>query len=393
MSNDISKPKKGRRKFTFAFFTTLILPFTKLLFNYKYERIPKIDGPIILLCNHTTDCDCGFVAAAARRPIRFVATENVARMGLLGKILMFLFEPILHYKGAVGIGTVKQILQAVKDGQNVGLFPEGNRTFNGITCPIPSSTAKMIRSSGATLVNYKLSGGYFTTPRWGRKIRKGMIKGSISGIYPPETLRSMTNEEVKNIIEKDLYVDAYAEQKLCPIRYKNKNRAEYLESTLFMCPKCHKIGTLISSGCSIRCTDCNYLAEYTEYGYVLSEGVEKTITELDAAQHEYIKQLTDMEHSKPLFGDKVILKEIDNNHAIVSEKECEVKAWFDRFELGDNVIDFEDIEGIAINQRNLLLINVKSKDTHFEVSSDGHFSALKYLYLVRTVSNSKNGVL
>lgn len=119
----------------------LLLKLTKktmyILFRSDMETLKDVPEPYLLLSNHTTDFDCAFIAAASQAPVSFVATENILRMGLLGNLAAKLFHPIIHYKGTMGITTSKHIIKAMRDGKNVAMFPEGNRSFNGTTCPIP----------------------------------------------------------------------------------------------------------------------------------------------------------------------------------------------------------------------------------------------------------------
>ena len=51
---------------------------------------------------------------------------------------------------------------------NVCVFPEGNRTWDGVTAKFLPSIGKLARSSGASLVTYKLTGGYFASPLGGQ---------------------------------------------------------------------------------------------------------------------------------------------------------------------------------------------------------------------------------
>ena len=111
---------------------------------------------------------------------------------------------------------MKEILAKLRDGRNVALFPEGNRSFNGLSGDFPPATGKLVKKSGATLVTYRLHGGYLTTPRWSTSLRKGKLWGEIAGIYSPEKLKAMTEDEVNRAIRHDLFVDAYADQKKTP---------------------------------------------------------------------------------------------------------------------------------------------------------------------------------
>ena len=175
----------------FKFLPPLLRPVMRLLLRYRGEPIPDPGGPVFVLSNHNTDLDCILLGLSARRLMYFVATETVVRMGFLGKLVKRYFDPILHRKGVQGAATVRAILSRIRDGFSVVLFPEGNRSFNGQTCPIPPATGKLARMCGATLVTYRLTGGYFSSPRWGRGLRRGRLEGRVAGVYSPEALKAM----------------------------------------------------------------------------------------------------------------------------------------------------------------------------------------------------------
>ena len=403
-----SKPRYG---WFFDTAVAVLKPIARLLFNFEYEAL-DIEGPALVLCNHNTDFDCFFLACAINSTLSFVMTENVVRMGFLGHIATKYFDPIIHYKGTVGLSTTKNILKKLKSGKSVAMFPEGNRSFNGKTCPIPPATAKLAKATGASLVTYKFTGGYFSYPRWGTGIRKGKLAGKVANVYSAEQLAEISAEELQARIEADLYTDAYEEQKIRKIAFKGKKRAEGMESTLFRCPDCGKIGTLRSVDNSIFC-ECGFDAYYNEYGWLeCSSGKQYTITELDEDQRNYLADLVSEQcgsSSAPelesdickepstaedsLFSDNADFSIINENHELKQKTNIKLRAFKNRFCLGDTILPFEKIRGIAINQRNLLLIHVDGIKGHYELSGSIGFNALKYLYLYRAVCGSRNGLI
>ena len=127
--------------------------------------------------------------------------DNVVyRAGFASKVLRYVFEPIAKRKGTSDTVTVMKSIRALREGKNVCLFPEGQKSFNGRTGEIHLATGKLVKASKASLITYKLEGGYFTTPRWGYGIRKGKMHGSIVNIYDPETLEKLSAEEITDII-------------------------------------------------------------------------------------------------------------------------------------------------------------------------------------------------
>ena len=157
----------------------------KIKFNYSAPTYaPK--GPFIVLCNHVTDWDPIFVGAAFKEQMYFVTSEHLLRLGFVSKLIMWLQAPIARQKGGSAAGAVKAMLRAMKEGHNIGLFPEGNRTWDGVTRDFPASTGKLVRSCGGTLVTFRLSGGYFASPRWaGASTRRGRMRGQVVGTYSP----------------------------------------------------------------------------------------------------------------------------------------------------------------------------------------------------------------
>ena len=366
----------------------LAAPFLRLKFRYSYDMLPDIKGPYLLLANHNTDYDPLFLGVACPTQMYFVATEKILRMGFLSVLVTALFQPIIHYKGKTGISSVKEILHKLKEGRNVALFPEGNRSFNGLTGDFVPATGKMAKRSGAALITYRLHGGYFTSPRWAAGLRKGRMRGEVAHVYTAETLKTMTEKEINEAIRKDLQIDAYAEQKQDPVAYEGTDLALGLESTLFACPKCGRISSLRSSGNVLSCSQCDFSVQYDAYGYLTdAAGQQYTITELDAQQRKLIRELSARPTEELLFQDSVNCETIGKNHEVLSKEEKELRAYSDRLEIGERTLPFEQISGMAINQRNLLIIHCED-ESHLELSGEISFSALKYLYLYQNIGKT-----
>ena len=183
---------------------TLLRPWIIHKFNFKSE-IYNVDGPCLVLANHNTDWDPLVVATAFPNQMYFVASEHIFRWGFVSRIIHWLVAPISRLKSRTGASTVMTVLRKLRDGANVCIFAEGEKSWNGVTCHIADATGKLARASGASLVTYRLEGGYFTHPRWAKTHRRGKMRGSVVGIYTPEMLKAMDPEEINDIINRDLY--------------------------------------------------------------------------------------------------------------------------------------------------------------------------------------------
>ena len=268
----------------------LVAPLICKWFRMERVMLPAdVQTPFLLVSNHNTDLDPVFVGACYAKHMYFVASEHALRGGLGGYLLKKLFAPIARQKGGTDALSAMQIMRKLRGGANVALFAEGNRSFEGVTGPMFPATGKMVKAARCALVTFKLEGGYFTSPRWSHTFRRGRMKGYPVHIYTREQLASMTAEDVSGVIAADLYEDAYARQARESTRFAGKSLAEYLETALFLCPACGRVGTLQSQGDRFFCT-CGLSAVYDEWGR-LSGAPFATVLAWDAWQRVQLASL------------------------------------------------------------------------------------------------------
>ncbi len=385
LQEELEKDHEGYCRF-WDIFGRVMRPALRLVFGYRGEMIPKLEGPALILYNHTTDLDFAFVSASSKTKGYFVITSTVERKGRIGKWAAKRFHLILHDKGGSGIDTARTMLERLKWGYGIVLAPEGNRSFNGETCPIPASTGKLARISGATLVTYRISGGYLTTPRWGRGIRRGRMQGRVMGIYSPETLKAMSAREVSSQVEKDLAIDAFDEQKAAPVRFRNRNRAEYLETLIYLCPHCRSFDTMLSKGDGIRCS-CGYSMKYTGYGYLEDPSGRKcTVAVLDKGQKRVLKDIVSRNDGRyALFSDRLVQKTVEKDGRLTERREVTLTAYKDHIKIDDLEIPWEKLQAVTIVQRNMLILHIKGHEEHFEYTGSPRFNAVKYMDLFSAV--------
>ena len=315
-----------------------------------------VDAPCIVISNHVTDLDPFLVAMSfPHKQLYYVASEHIFRLPVASKIITTLLDPIARKKGDSGFGAVREILRRVKQGHSICLFAEGDCTWDGRTGPIPPATGKMVRSSGATLVTYRLEGGYFTSPRWGRGIRRGEMRGHPVGVYPPEQLRKMKGKEITALIERDIFEDAWARQKAHPVTYQTNCRAERLEIALFLCPECRHIGTLKADGDTLRCSCCGS-AVRMQTDYTFAPGAPfPTVAEWDQWQHKALCA-GDYAHGETLFSDPVCaFSRILPDHRTEKLTATELVQRDGVLHCGGMTFPLREIEHMAIVQKRLLL--------------------------------------
>lgn len=371
-----------RHKLAFALLAPALSVFVKVRFRYEYDDLSKIEGPYLLLVNHNMELDPVLVGVAAKQQLYFVASEHIMRKGFGTWFLMRYFRPIIHKKGKQGIQTVKQMLKTLRDGRSVCIFPEGNRSFNGLTGDMLPTIGRVAGRSGMKLVTYRIEGGYLTQPRWSLTLRRGRLKGRLVQVYSPDALKDMTDEQINQAIREDLYEDAYATQQKERIAFRGKNLALGMESTVFACPVCGRIGALHSDATRLYC-ECGWKAVYDVYGELTDKvGRKYTITQLDTIQRRRLEEyIASCEENTLLFSDRVTLHSIDQNHNVIGTEDGILAAYGDRLECCGRTIPYEEIQGMAIFSRNFMILHIQGQEGHMEIKADKMFCALKYLYL------------
>ena len=224
--------------------------------NYKLDRKQNY----LIICNHSCSLDPFMLGKSFFRPIYFVASDDLLKNGFISKIMKHTVAPIPIRKGTMDISSIRNCISIAKEGGTIGIFPEGNRTYSGEISYLGINLVKFIRKLDLPLIIYHIDGGYGLDPRWGKKSRRGKgSRGYVQRLLSKEELCSLKDEELLKIINTNL------SQEISPsLRFKSKEKAEYLERVLFVCPKCHALETLVSEKNAIKCKCCSLEATYEE---------------------------------------------------------------------------------------------------------------------------------
>jgi len=376
------KQKKDRKRHVriYSFLWTLLHRPIKSFFRCDAQHVPEIDGSYLVLSNHNTDFDFLFVGTSFKKHMYFVISEHTMQHGFASKLLNYYLAPISRLKGATAASTAMNVIRTLRSGANVCIFAEGNRSFNGETCPILPSTGKLARSSGASLVTYRLEGGYLASPRWSYSLRRGKMRGSLVNIYSPEQLRSMTDDQVNDAIVRDLYENAYTKQDEWHAVYKGKRLAEGLEHILFLCPNCGRISSITSHKNKI-CCECGLEGTYDKYGY-LNDTPYRTVLDWDKWQQERLPEIIDSAESDDsiLFEDEDIsLITVDSDHKPTTITAGKLSMSRNSLIINDHIFPLSEIEGGGLGIYSHSATVFSHNGIHYELKSEKRFCAVKYV--------------
>lgn len=237
-----------------------------LIAHAKVKRYVPQNKNFIVIANHSDALDPIYVLCSLKKYIRFVMGDHV----IFNPVVKFFLKTMCGWivKGRDNHPSVliNDMTASAKEGVPLGLFAEGTITPNGETGFFSPRTGQLVKDLGVALITYRVKGGFFHTPRWGTGLRKGRIQAGVVHEYSPEELAEMTAEEVNAIIKRDIYVNAFEEQRKRLRYYKGKNLAEHIERILYICPHCQQVGTLHSKGNFLTC-ECGYKVEFGQDGF------------------------------------------------------------------------------------------------------------------------------
>ena len=186
-------------EFLMRFIVWLLIHSVYRLEKSGLENIPG-QGPAVLVCNHVSFVDALIIAAACRRPIRFVMDHRIFRT----PVLSFVFRtgraiPIASAREDPALleRAYDEIARALEAGDLVGIFPEGRITDTGDLYPFRPGIRRIIERTPVPVVPLALRGlwGSFFSRMGGgamsRPFRRGVLSriGLVAGApLPPEVV-------------------------------------------------------------------------------------------------------------------------------------------------------------------------------------------------------------
>lgn len=384
---------KPRHKIIQAIAKLVIGPLCKLKYGIDIVKFrEEEDRPYLVLYNHQTAFDQFFVGLSFKRPLYYLATEDIFSMGFISSLLRFAVEPIPIKKQTTDVGAVMNCLRVAKEGGSIALAPEGNRTYSGRTEYINPAIVALARKINVPVVLYRIEGGYGIQPRWSDKTRKGKMKSYVSEVIFPEEYSALSDEEFIGRIRDGLYVDEAREGGI----FKSERRAEYLERAAYVCPFCG-LSEFESSGNELRCKKCGKTVVYGEDKKITGKGFDFPFGffgDWYDYQFDFVNSLNVLDYiEKPLFCDEAIVKEViirKNKKLIRAKTELALygdKIVADKGTESEWVLPFEELSAVSVLGRNKL--NIYHDKNVYQITGSKSFNALKYVNIYYRWKNIK----
>lgn len=127
--------------------------FVRLLFRVRIEgrgELPKM-GAVVLAANHRSLWDPVFLVIASRRPVHFMAKDELFRTPFLGQLLPHL-KAFPVRRGENDRTAIRSALSVLRQGNVLGIFVEGTRNKDGNIMPLKRGAAMLASRTEATII-------------------------------------------------------------------------------------------------------------------------------------------------------------------------------------------------------------------------------------------------
>ena len=386
---------KLRHKVVTASLRPLLRPY--IVWKYGIECVKfkeQGDRKYLILLNHQTPFDQFFVALSFKKPIYYMATEDIFSKGFISKVITYLVAPIPIKKQTSDVAAVLNCLRVAREGGTICIAPEGNRTYSGRTEYINPTIASLAKRLKLPIALYRIEGGYGVQPRWSDVVRKGKMRAYVSRVIEPEEYKEMTDCELNDAITEGLFVnEAYTDGV-----FVHKKRAEYLERAIYVCPYCD-LSEFESNGELFTCKHCKKSVRYTEMKELVGVAHSfpfRYISQWYDYQQDFVNALPlDTMTEKPIYEDVADFSQvIVNKKKVTLRKGAKIKLYGNRLTIdedGENSLSFcfDDLTAVSVLGRNKL--NIYLAATVYQFKGDKRFNALKYVNFYYRYNNLAKG--
>ena len=162
MESNEMQPKKARRTFIYTFIVLLYAIVAKIAFFMRIEgreNVPR-DRNCVLMGNHQCLLDPVTLALCVPdREIHFMGKKELFENRLLG----WAFRKVHGFpvdRGNMDMAAIRTAMGVLRDGNTLGIFPEGTRSRDGYMLPLLSGASMLALRSGCEVIPVYIDGRY-----------------------------------------------------------------------------------------------------------------------------------------------------------------------------------------------------------------------------------------
>ena len=169
----------------------------KLFFDVRVNGLENIpEGNYILAGNHKSMWDIILLANSIPTNIRFMAKKELFENSLLESFFSKAGAFPVDREG-IDINAIKTALRLLKDGETIGVFPEGTRNkTKAITLPFKEGVTRIATKTNKVIVPFGIDGEY----KLGKQINLNIGEPIDMSTIDKENQTQYLEEKVKELI-------------------------------------------------------------------------------------------------------------------------------------------------------------------------------------------------
>lgn len=333
-------------------------------------------GPVLMLGNHAAFLDPVVLALGTSRPVHFMASEQLFRTPRVGALVSRLgaFPKAKYARDPASIDRVVALHAA---GRVIGLFPEGNRSWDGRPAPILPGLGWLIKKLGGPVVFVRNFTGWMMQPRWAHHMRSVPMDVEYSApfTFPEDWSTARIEEEVTariTIVPSEVKLRGWSW---------GRRLAKGLPDYLWACPACFARGALTVPDAdpdTVRCSRCpaGWRVDVSQGLTPLSGGAEPgalTVASAFDTISAHFGELPTMDADR-FVADGVALEDPAAKVSRVTDTgltplaEGPVTLFADRLKVGDSwEMPLDDIKAVSMELGNML--QFRTTNELFELST------------------------
>ncbi|HAF30181.1 MAG TPA: hypothetical protein DCG75_14160 [Bacteroidales bacterium] len=256
-------------KYYIRFIAYFIFSVFGIIYRIKKKlpaEVKKLKAPYLLLSNHVGHWDPFIVGNSLPKFTHFVASDASMRAGV-NKFFMTRLGTIPKKKNMKDTKVIRDIISVLKQGENIGIFPEAVRNWAGSTMNMDRSTVKLIKMLKVPVIVAVLKGMNLFNPRWAKKIRRTKLEVEYKILFTAEQVMSLSDDEIFEKLKTYLSHDEVEYQRKHMNKIYSESRAEHISFALYVCPECNAIDSFRAGDNNFKCSNCNYDIHIDEYGF------------------------------------------------------------------------------------------------------------------------------
>jgi 1-acyl-sn-glycerol-3-phosphate acyltransferase len=176
-----------------------------------FRHVPQ-RGPVLVVCNHQSFLDPLLVGLGVRRRFTYLARKTLFRNRFFGAFLRSVRCVPVDQEGVAKDG-LKAVLEKLKEGNAVLVFPEGNRTPDGRMQPFRPGVYLLIKRGMCPVLPVGIAGGFESFPRTAKfplpspifmPATGGGVAAAVGRPIDPKRLADLSRDEALDLLYREV---------------------------------------------------------------------------------------------------------------------------------------------------------------------------------------------